>query len=48
MIFLDIFAEKLGKNICVFLLQLLLVLKKTAIITLVYEKNANFFAEVQA
>jgi hypothetical protein len=28
MIFLDIFAEKLGKNICVFLLQLLLVLKK--------------------
>jgi hypothetical protein len=43
--FLNIFAEKFSENIGVFLLKLLLVFAKIVIITLVFEKNANFFAE---
>jgi hypothetical protein len=40
--FLNIFAEKFSKK-WRFLLKLLLVLAKIVIITLVFEKNANFF-----
>jgi hypothetical protein len=40
-----IFAEKFSENIGVFLLKLLLVFAKIVIITFVFEKNANFFAE---
>jgi hypothetical protein len=41
-----IFSPKnLGKKIGVFLLKLLLVFAKIEIMTLAFEKNANFFAE---
>jgi hypothetical protein len=43
--FLNILDEKFSENIGVFLLKLLLVFAKKLIITLVFEKNANFFAE---
>jgi hypothetical protein len=41
------FAEKFGENIGVFLLKLCtsLVFCKYLIITMVFEKNANFFAK---
>jgi hypothetical protein len=42
--FLNIFAEKFGEKIGVFLHKTKQNLKKL-IITLVFEKNANFFAE---
>jgi hypothetical protein len=40
-----IFAEYFSENIDVFLLKLPLVFAKIVIITLVFEKNANCFAE---
>jgi hypothetical protein len=43
--FLNIFAEIFGENIGTFLLKLLLVFAKKLTITLVFEKNANCFAE---
>jgi hypothetical protein len=43
--FLNILAEKFSEKIGVFLLKLLLVFAKIVIITLAFEKNANFFAE---
>jgi hypothetical protein len=42
--FLNIFAEKIGENIGVFA-QTTATFCKNVIITLVFEKNANFFAE---
>jgi hypothetical protein len=47
MIFKNIFAEKFSGNIGVFCSNyiLLVFLKKNVIVTLVFEKNANFFAE---
>jgi hypothetical protein len=44
--FLNIYAENFGENIRIFLRKLLLVFFKNLIITLVFEKNANFFAEI--
>jgi hypothetical protein len=44
MIFRNISAEMFGENIGVFLLKLLHFLKKM-ITTLVFQKNAHFFAE---
>jgi hypothetical protein len=41
----NIFAEKFGKNIGVFFAQTTASFCKNEIITLVFEKNANFFAE---
>jgi hypothetical protein len=43
--FKNIFAEKISENIGVFFIKLLLVFAKIVIITLVFEKNANFFAK---
>jgi hypothetical protein len=42
---LNIFAKKFGEKNWRFLLKLQLVFCKNLIITLVFEKNANFFAE---
>jgi hypothetical protein len=45
MIFKIFLPKNLTKKIGVFLLKLLLVFAKIVIITLVFEKNGNFFAE---
>jgi hypothetical protein len=42
--FLNIFAEKFSEKIGFFLLKIKLNYAKSNIITLVFEKNANFFA----
>jgi hypothetical protein len=42
---LKIFSPKNLAKLLAFLLNLLLVFAKVAIVTLVFEKNANFFAD---
>jgi hypothetical protein len=45
MIFKNIFAEKFGRKYWRFFAQTTASFCKNVIITLVFEKNANFFAE---